>query len=508
MSVTTADGETSGIAYNALNQLLQRADTQGQTNFFYDKRGNRVLEESPDGIKRYTYDAMGMLAHGTNEQNEQSSYTYNSLGFRIQRSQTLANEKSENLNYVVDFTSPIRRDLMVKVENEFTQSLIYANGQLIEEVTQNRTNEGGLPRLLAVHEDIMGSIRSLTTEHGDVFAEIQYDVWGKPIHSGDHDINGALLDRYTNHTYDSILDAYHAQYRFYDAKNRAFMSIDPIKDGLNWYNYCAANPTTCFDPLGRAVMISKEAVDPYAGTVYENKVSSVVFTMVTNNNFDLIVDITDAFIPFYVSKTISKSIRWKTLDYYNVDTAENLLNTIGHFDDTFSTADDTLTAFNWIKDIAVVGGGYVSEFADEMFRVAGKFIGNLSKAISAVSIIGKNNERKDRWMLEYIAGNSLGLPVYMHSSEAAAKEKWLYMVGYIANAVANGDLAYTMSYVDLLGLKIPIAPHYLKINKIGLIIEFLKGLWDIEKAHGASEDLLKCIFNMYFNQLNCVSNAK
>jgi RHS repeat-associated protein len=241
---------------------------------------------------------MGMLVQGINGQNEQSSYTYNSLGCRVQRKQVYADGSGENCGYVVDFTSPIRRDLMVKVENEFTQSLIYANGQLVEEVTQNRTNEGGLPRLLTVHEDIMGSIRSLTTGHGDVFAEIQYDVWGKPIHSGERDINAALLERYTNHTYDPILDAYHAQCRFYDAKNRTFMSVDPIKDGLNWYGYVGGNPATWTDPLGLYYLVRERELEAsYEGVLLPTGEPTGIYSIVFVNHTSTVRNLVAGIVP-------------------------------------------------------------------------------------------------------------------------------------------------------------------------------------------------------------------
>ncbi|MEH2960567.1 RHS repeat-associated core domain-containing protein, partial [Candidatus Merdisoma sp. JLR.KK006] len=46
------------------------------------------------------------------------------------------------------------------------------------------------------------------------------------------------------------LDIYFAEARFYDANNRTWLAMDPIKDGLNWYQYCYSNPTTYYDPLG------------------------------------------------------------------------------------------------------------------------------------------------------------------------------------------------------------------------------------------------------------------
>jgi len=56
---------------------------------------------------------------------------------------------------------------------------------------------------------------------------------------------------YTGHGYDTVLNKYFAQYRMYDAENKRFMAVDPIKDGLNWYSYVDNSPTNFFDPLGQ-----------------------------------------------------------------------------------------------------------------------------------------------------------------------------------------------------------------------------------------------------------------
>ena len=40
--------------------------------------------------------------------------------------------------------------------------------------------------------------------------------------------------------------------RFYDAEIGRFISLDPIKDGLNWYTYCNNNPLRYVDKNGLA----------------------------------------------------------------------------------------------------------------------------------------------------------------------------------------------------------------------------------------------------------------
>ena len=69
----------------------------------------------------------------------------------------------------------------------------------------------------------------------------------------DFDMNMAGVDNavgFTSYTYDTVLDIYFAQARFYDQNDRRFTQVDPIKDGVNWYAYCGNSPTVFVDPSG------------------------------------------------------------------------------------------------------------------------------------------------------------------------------------------------------------------------------------------------------------------
>ena len=72
---------------------------------------------------------------------------------------------------------------------------------------------------------------------------------------------------FTGHIYDTTLDIYFAEARFYDANNRTWLAMDPVKDGGNWYQYCYSNPTTFYDPTGLA------GFSPFSGCVDMNKLA-------------------------------------------------------------------------------------------------------------------------------------------------------------------------------------------------------------------------------------------
>ena len=98
------------------------------------------------------------------------------------------------------------------------QREVYAGSERIEQFT-DRTN-GGYERLLYVHEDLQGNTRYYTKDNGQSFAELTYDAWGMPespnkLLNNDH--GNYVYATYTGHIFDTTLDIYFAEARFYDA---------------------------------------------------------------------------------------------------------------------------------------------------------------------------------------------------------------------------------------------------------------------------------------------------
>ena len=65
------------------------------------------------------------------------------------------------------------------------------------------------------------------------------------------------MKRYATHDYDAVLGMYYAKARMYDAENRRFASVDPVKGNITdplslvQYLYVVDNPLRWVDPLGR-----------------------------------------------------------------------------------------------------------------------------------------------------------------------------------------------------------------------------------------------------------------
>ena len=244
--------------YNELNQLTKKKEGNESYNYIYDKRGNRVEETGKKESRSYFYDETNRMVEGTGWKGDKSAYTYNGLGLRVGNTQTTHAGKVYTRDYVTDYTSFENDDLMVFAEGngqpEYEQKHVYAGS----ERTLQFTNKGNWERTFYVHEDVMGSTRYYTKSNGQSFAELTYDAWGMPqspnkLLNNDH--GNYVSATFTGHSYDTTLDIYFAEARFYDANNRTWLAMDPIKDGGNWYQYCNSNPATYWDPTG----LKKEA---------------------------------------------------------------------------------------------------------------------------------------------------------------------------------------------------------------------------------------------------------
>ena len=268
----TSKNKSVDYEYNELNQLVRKTTSTNEVfTYTYDARGNRTAETGKKASQSFVYDATNRLVEGTNWKGDTSAYTYNGLGLRVNNLVTTHAGQTYDRDYVIDYTSPENDDLYVYAmgngQLEYEQRHVYAGSERIEQITEK--GNGGWERTLYVHEDVMGNTRYYTKSNGQNFAELQYDAWGQPVSPNklvNNDHGNYVFATFTGHIYDTTLDIYFAEARFYDATNRTWMAMDPIKDGLNWYQYCLSNPTTNWDPTGLFVaeVASLAAANPYA----------------------------------------------------------------------------------------------------------------------------------------------------------------------------------------------------------------------------------------------------
>ena len=99
------------------------------------------------------------------------------------------------------------------------------------------------------HEDHLGSTRALSAiDSGTLF----YEPFGSLVHEV------GATEEHTHRFTGKPLDGtglYYYGARFYDPGLGRFISIDPARDGLNWYAYCYNNPLKYVDPDGQIPLL-------------------------------------------------------------------------------------------------------------------------------------------------------------------------------------------------------------------------------------------------------------
>jgi RHS repeat-associated protein len=96
-------------------------------------------------------------------------------------------------------------------------------------------------------KDILGSVRSVSNETGALEDRYEYDAFGTP-YTGD--FSSGMNLGYTGKPYDSATGLYDYGYRDYQPEVARFTTVDPIRDGNNWFAYVNNDPVNYVDPWG------------------------------------------------------------------------------------------------------------------------------------------------------------------------------------------------------------------------------------------------------------------
>jgi RHS repeat-associated protein len=96
-------------------------------------------------------------------------------------------------------------------------------------------------------KDIMRSVRSVTTEAGILEDRYEYDVFGHPYKGN---LNGGMNLGYTGKPFDTATGLYNYGFRDYRPLSARFTTVDPIRDGSNWFVYVNNDPVNWIDLWG------------------------------------------------------------------------------------------------------------------------------------------------------------------------------------------------------------------------------------------------------------------
>jgi RHS repeat-associated protein len=102
-------------------------------------------------------------------------------------------------------------------------------------------------------KDILGSVRESN----------EYDAFGKPYQG---DLKNGMNLGYTGKPYDPTTGLYNYGYRDYQPEAARFTTVDPVRDGANWFAYVNNDPVNYVDLWGLECIGARDKGNLYANT--------------------------------------------------------------------------------------------------------------------------------------------------------------------------------------------------------------------------------------------------
>lgn len=184
------------------------------------------------------------------------------------------------------FPDYTRETLDPLVENEvggLEYRYVYGNERLSVNITGIENGAGSIVEngnqvRLYYHQDLRGTVDYLTSPVSQkIESWTHYNEWGEITHNavlkcGQRQLD--LVKNYTGHEYDAVLNLYFAKARFYDAENRRFISMDPVKGSVKdpismvQYLYVKNAPLIYTDPTGEKYSLAQGTVAHAEITAY------------------------------------------------------------------------------------------------------------------------------------------------------------------------------------------------------------------------------------------------
>jgi RHS repeat-associated protein len=218
-------------------------------------------------VSRYSYDGLGRRTLEREEGGETMRRLYDGLGFEEIRAGATFSDGSFTTRYATGVVRPEAKEEGMRyrwlgetgngirggnatgaataVKYTGIQAVLYARGEAVGmNLTSSVGSRGGS---LYLGKDILGSVRSSSGEYGTLEDRYEYDAFGKP-YKGDLD-NGMSLG-YTGKPYDTTTGLYNYGYRDYKPEAARFTTVDPVRDGSNWFAYVNNDPVNWVDPWG------------------------------------------------------------------------------------------------------------------------------------------------------------------------------------------------------------------------------------------------------------------
>src|SRR5690554_2377543 len=249
-TVTLRSPITKEYTYYPNSNRLQTI--KGRTAFEYDANGNLtkkgeaysivgeevVFEPENGDYWEYEYDLLNRLTKVTKNTETVAEYLYDESGYRLKKT-----GKSAETYYAFSTDGQI---LYEEEGGEYTE-YIYVLGKHFARVDGSKETDEKATYFY--HTDHLGSTVLVTDEAGNTVWSSEYTPFGQ-ITMEEGTLTKAA--KFTGKDLDEDTGLYYFNARWYDSEIGRFISVDPAKDGVNWYAYGANNPLRFVDPTGLA----------------------------------------------------------------------------------------------------------------------------------------------------------------------------------------------------------------------------------------------------------------
>jgi len=137
---------------------------------------------------------------------------------------------------------------------------LYARGEAVAVSYSSSASS----RSVYLGKDIMGSVRSATTDTDMLDSRYEYDVFGTPYKG---DLSGGMNLGYMSKPFETSTGLYNYGFRDYKPQAARFTTVDPIRDGNNWFLYVNNDPVNYIDIWGlQGVPLIIYNIDPTPGS--------------------------------------------------------------------------------------------------------------------------------------------------------------------------------------------------------------------------------------------------
>jgi RHS repeat-associated protein len=249
----------AGYQYNGRNRMeyaevTDRASGERvRSEYRYDAYGRRTLAQEEGGeTLRVLYDGISFEAVREGPSYRDGQLTSRSAAGPAQNIQqsptTPSNTTGERYRWLSEGEAGRTRSTETGTGGrtgryEGINVTLYGNGEAVAVSRSAGTRSG--PVYLG--KDIVGSVRSTTNGIGALEDRYEYDAFGTP-YQGSFE-NGMNLG-YTGKPYDAKTGLYDYGYRDYQPATARFTTVDPVRDGNNWFAYVNNDPVNWVDPWG------------------------------------------------------------------------------------------------------------------------------------------------------------------------------------------------------------------------------------------------------------------